>query len=197
MYSRVAVCFYSVVLLVLISGCGSEKTEPSSADHYILPVDTLQVVFEIGEEIGDSTNTFWSIAAAAVDDQNRIFILDDIATCVKVFDLQGNYIQQVSRRGDGPGELARPKGITVMPDGRLVITASSKCGYVIFNDSLKFVEEISLWLNNSPYHVTAISNSKLMVCRYGGDTLNDFEHHTVAIYGWGEETWNTLLWNVK
>ena len=53
--------------------------------------------------------------------------------------------------GDSSGELARPKGLTVMPDGRLVIAESSKCGYVVFDGSLEFVEEIGLWANNSPY----------------------------------------------
>ncbi len=190
----VSLYFNAIVLLTLMTGCEGENTEQSCADQFFLPVDTLQVVFEIGEEIGDSTNTFWSIAAAAIDSQGRIFVLDDIGTCVKVFDFQGNYLQQVSRRGDGPGELARPKGLTVLPDGRLVIAESNKCGYVVFDDSLEFVEEIGLWANNSPYGISAMSNSKMVVCRYDEDPTNDFIRHTVTICNWGEEGWETLLW---
>ena len=194
MYLSATICLYSIAILILMIGCGVENPEQSTADQFFLPVDTLQVVFEVGEELGDSTNTFWSIAVAAIDNEGRIFVLDDIGTCVKVFDLQGNYLQQVSRRGDGPGELARPKGLTVMPDGRLVIAESSKCGYVVFDGSLEFVEEIGLWADNSPYGVTVISNSKLVVCRYDEDQMNDFIRHTVTICNWAVEGWETLLW---
>ena len=165
-------------------------------DQITLPVDTLQVTFEIGVEIGDSTNTFAAIAAAAIDEYGRIIVLDEVEACLKVFDMQGNYIQQVSRRGSGPGELSNPRGLFIMPDGRLGVIAPSKQGYIIFDESFKFVEEISLWQDNSPYHVTPLSNSRLVACRFEENIRNEtiVNRRTVAIYGWGEEEWDTFLW---
>lgn len=186
----------SLFLPVLIFGCGGVDSVQKADDQITLPVDTLQVVLEIGEELGDSTKMFGSIVAAGIDEQGRIFVLDEIEACLKVFDMQGNYIQQVSHRGAGPGELLHPKGMFIMPDGRIGINSSDKGGYIIFDDSLKFVEEISLWIENSPYHVTPVSDSILAVCRYDENTRGETHvlHHTVAIYRWGEEEWEILLW---
>ncbi|MCD4702327.1 MAG: 6-bladed beta-propeller, partial [Candidatus Aegiribacteria sp.] len=192
---RLFIVNYCIILLItLITGCGRDQELPD--DQITLPVDTLQVTLEIGEEIGDSTNIFGSIIAAGIDEQGRIIVLDEIEACLKVFDMQGNYIQQVSRRGAGPGELMYPKGFFIMPDGRIGINSSDKSGYIIFDDSLKFVEEISLWQDNSPYHVTPISNSRLVTCRFEENIWNEtnFLRHTIAIYGWREEEWDTFLW---
>ncbi|MCD4775392.1 MAG: 6-bladed beta-propeller [Candidatus Aegiribacteria sp.] len=191
---RVLLSSGSISLLFLFLGC-AESDSPPTVDYQIThSVDTLQVVFEIGEEIGDSTNTFWSIVGVDIDDQGRIFVVDEIDASVKAYDLQGNYIQQVTRRGNGPGELQHPQGLCIMPDGRLVIIAPSKNGYVVFNDSLEFVEEVSLWLNNSPYHVSPLTNNKLVACRYDGNPETDAEWQTAAIYNWSEPDWETLLW---
>jgi len=163
-------------------------------DEITCSVDTLRLEFAIGEELGDSTNTFCSIVAADIDNQGRIFVLDKIDASVREYDLLGNYIRHVARSGSGPGELLRPRGMTIMNNGNLVINAPSKKGYVIFNDSLEFVEEISIWQNNSPYHISSLTDEKVVVCKYGENPITDSLWHTVGIYDWGEEEWETLLW---
>ena len=137
---------------------------------------------------------FWSISGADIDEQGRIFVVDEIEASVKVYDLQGNYIQQITRRGNGPGELHHPRGLCIMPDGRIVINAPSKDGYVVYNDSLEFLEEVSLWVNNSPYHVSPLTNNKLIACRYIENHETEAICHTAAIYDWGAPEWKTLLW---
>jgi hypothetical protein len=87
-------CF-TISASVLLS-CG-EVERVYLDDQITHNVDTLQVVFEIGKEFGDSTNTFLSIVAADIDNQGRIFVLDEIDASVKAYDLQGNFIQQVTR----------------------------------------------------------------------------------------------------
>ncbi len=187
-------CCCCIALLASVTSCGRVGPRQTIDDLITLPVDTLEALFEIGEEIGESSSIFGSILAAGIDDQGRIFVLDEIETCLKVYDLQGNYIQNVSRRGAGPGELIYPKGMFIMPDGRIGIVSSDKQGYIVFDDSLQFIEEVSLWPVNSPYHVSALSNTRLVVCRYDESTQTDFVRHTVAIYDWGKAEWDTLLW---
>lgn len=190
-----SMCYHSLLLLVVVIGCESSNTDLAD-DSICLPLDTLSVVLEIGEEIGDSTNTFSYLSNADIDTHGRIIAVDELDACVKVFDLQGNYIRQVSRRGSGPGELSHPRGIFIMPDGRLGVIAPSKQGFVIFDDSLNFVEEISLWLENSPSTATSISNSSLVAYMYSERTIANsvILYRTVAIYAWGEAEWETLLW---
>ena len=174
-------------------GCG-EVERLHIDDQITHTVDTLQLVFEIGKEFGDSTNTFWSIVAADIDNQGRIFVLDEIDASVKAYDLQGNFIQQVTRRGSGPGELLWPRGLTVMSDGSLAILAPMKKGYVVFNDSLEFVEEISLWEDNGPYHVSPLTEDKLVLCRYDENPHTDFMRHMVTICDWEDHSIENVLW---
>ncbi|MCK4672215.1 MAG: 6-bladed beta-propeller [Candidatus Aegiribacteria sp.] len=189
------VFFIGCIFLILILGCGEENAVFPD-DQITLPVDTLRVVFEIGQEIGDSSNTFSSLKAALIDKQNRIIVLDEVEACIKVFDIQGTYIRQISRRGSGPGELSHPVGLFLMPDGRLGVNAAGKGGYVVFDDSLNFLEEISLWRGNSPYSVTPASDSRLVACKY--DIImrdnNIVMSRSVGIYSWGESECDTLLW---
>ena len=39
---------------------------------------------------------------------DRIFILDQIFTTVRVYDMDGNHVMNIGRDGDGPGELRGP-----------------------------------------------------------------------------------------
>lgn len=147
-------------------------------------VDTLDLLFEVGEEIGDSSNTFWSIASADIDDQGRVFVLDDVEACVKVFDSTGAYIQNLTRRGSGPGELIRPSYLSIAPDGRIVISDITRRGFIIFNDSFELEDEVLLWENNSPYSFSALTKSKYLVCTYTEAQLPDgyVLKHTADIY---------------
>ena len=57
-------------------------------DQITLPVDTLQIVLEIGEEIGDSTEIFGSIIDADIDKQGRIYVLDQVSCRIMIYDMQ-------------------------------------------------------------------------------------------------------------
>ncbi|MBD3370362.1 6-bladed beta-propeller [Candidatus Fermentibacteria bacterium] len=184
------------VIVAIIAGCGGGAPDSTPDDRITNPVDTLRVVMEIGEELGDSTNTFAAIVAATVDEQGRIIVVDQAEACLKVYDTEGNYIRQVSRRGEGPGELVLPWDVFTMPDGRVVVIAPGKQGFVVFDDSLRYLEEISLWQQNPPFYATPISDSSFVGYKIGQDLRDEaiVMRRTVAIYKWGEEDWKTALW---
>mgnify|MGYP001055343412 FL=1 len=184
------------IAVALLAACGGGDPEPTADDAITLPVDTLAPVLEIGEEIGDSTTTFAAITAATIDSQGRIIVVDQAAACLKVYDTEGSYIRQVSRRGDGPGEFVMPWDLFTMPDGRLVVVAPGKQGFVVFDDSLDYVEEIALWTQNPPFYPMALSDSSFVGYKIGQDMRDQtiVMRRTVAIYSWGEEEWDTVLW---
>ena len=190
MYIRTALL--ACICICYAMSCSRTDRNIKPDDLITLPVDTLNVSFEIGEELGDSTCTFWSIVAADIDSRGRVYVLDRIDASLRVYDLLGNYIQHVTCRGPGPGELVSPRGLAIMPDGRIIITTPRKCGYVIFNKEYELIEEVGLWLNNGPYHVAPVSNNKIVLCRYNCAT--GVERQTAAIHNIGEEEWETLLW---
>ncbi len=180
--------------ITLLPGCGSDHSRNGASIESTDAIDTLCVVAAIGQELGDSTNTFASIADVEIDESGRLFVLDDGNATLKAFDIQGNFIQIVSGRGPGPGELMHPRSITAMPDGRLVVCAPYKNGFVVFDDSLRFLDEIGLWPQNSPYDLSAVSNDLLAISRYDEDPGNFFIRHTIGLYSWESDTWSKLLW---
>jgi hypothetical protein len=57
---------------------------------------------------------------------NRIFILDQIFTTVRVYDWDGNHVMNIGRDGDGPGELRGPTDMGIDPlRGQIVVRAGS------------------------------------------------------------------------
>ena|GEM_PF-4830377 len=147
---------YSLLFFTL--ACGGQSTPvPEEGDQLSLPVDTLKVVLEIGQEFGDSTNTFSSIVGSTIDENRRILVLDELEACIKVFDLDGNYIQQVSRRGSGPGELISPGGLFLGPGHCTGVIDMNIHGLVVFDDSLNYSKDIRRWDQDTPNHVSTLS----------------------------------------
>ncbi|MBN1435337.1 hypothetical protein JW921_11290 [Candidatus Fermentibacterales bacterium] len=149
---------------------------------------------EIGEELGDSTDSFGYIADALIDSNGQILVCDEMEGCLKVFDLNGDFIRLSLHRGSGPGEFRTARSMFSMPDGRVCVLTGDRLGYLAFDDSLDLVEECSPWFQNSPYYATALSDSELVMCRHHGNAATGNMLQTVAVYRWGEPEWKTLLW---
>ena len=186
-----------VISLLVLSGCGGDGQETAVVQEIpTLPVDTLSLMNEIGVELGDSTNTFGSIVSALIYQKDRILVLDQVANCVKIYDSNGNYLQQLSRQGNGPGELVMPWDMFIMPDGRLMILDMGKRGFVVFDDSLRFIEEFGLWTQNPPMQGTAVSDSQFVAYKTDTDMHDNnlVMHRRIALYTCGEEEWDYIFW---
>lgn len=75
----------------------------------------------IGELEGAEAYTFGSIAGLVTDDAGHIYVVDDIADEIRVFDDSGVHLRSFARNGSGPGELKDPSGMVLLPDGRLAV----------------------------------------------------------------------------
>lgn len=187
----------SVLFMLLGAGCGGDGSgETAAGDVPALPVDTLQVSLEIGSELGDSTETFGAIVDVMFDDEGNILVLDQVAAALKVYTSEGEYVRHAARRGSGPGELGMPWDMFVFPGGRLMVMDPMKQGFVVFDDSLKFVEEIQHWIQNPPFFGTAVSQNRFAAYKIDIDTAgnNIVTKRTVAVYTYGEEEWDQVLW---
>lgn len=159
-------------------------------------VDTLSLYLEIGQEFGDSTNTFSSIVGSTIDENRRILVLDELETCIKVFDLDGSFIHQFSRRGSGPGELISPGGLFLGPGRSIGVIDMNTHSLVVFDDSLNYREDIRRWDQDTPYHVSTLSEHRIVVCELRQEEGEGvfIMRRLVSIYGWNSEEPPIVLW---
>jgi hypothetical protein len=84
-------------------------------------VDTLVADLTIGTESGRAEETFGNVTAIEVGPDGTMYVLDGSLNTVRVFSAGGEYLRSISRRGQGPGELTRPRAMALAPDGALWI----------------------------------------------------------------------------
>ena len=190
----------AVGALMLMTGCGGgEEAEMVSAEDLnppTMPVDTLKSVMEIGVELGDSAYVFGAVADAVFDPQGRILVLDQVAADLRLYDREGGFLEYVTTRGSGPGMLALPMSMFFMDDGKLMLMDMMKFGYVVFDDSLDFEEEISNWSQNPPTQGVGVSDSQFVAYKIGSDMQdnNIVMKRSVVLYDYGQEDWSRAFW---
>ena len=75
----------------------------------------------IGELDGPDELLFGKITSLAVDDGRNLYVLDEQAAEVRVFDDAGAHLRTLGGRGEGPGELKAPGAVGVLTDGRVLV----------------------------------------------------------------------------
>jgi hypothetical protein len=89
--------------------------EPSEGRHVV----QLEEVWRAGGEDGE--DIFGMISQVRVAEDGTIYLLDTQLAEVPVFAADGERINTLSRRGEGPGETQFPSNLIFMPDGTLGI----------------------------------------------------------------------------
>ena len=82
---------------------------------------TLVPEVSIGEVDGPEEYLLGAVASIAVDDDHNVYVLDSQTQEILQYDALGDYVRTLTRRGEGPGELARADRMAFLPDGRLVV----------------------------------------------------------------------------
>jgi sugar lactone lactonase YvrE len=82
---------------------------------------TLAADLSVGVFEGAEEEMFGDVAAIAVSPAGDLFVLDRHVPTVRHFAADGRYLASLGREGSGPGEIKRPDGMTMHPDGRLLV----------------------------------------------------------------------------
>jgi hypothetical protein len=122
--------------LVLIVSCGGQKSEWRGTMEeidgvtivknpkepiYGEDVFSIEEELSIGEAEGSEEYMFSRLRSLAVDDEERIYVLDSKEAHVKVFDRQGKYLRTIGRKGQGPGEFQSPLTVYITGQNELVV----------------------------------------------------------------------------
>lgn len=87
----------------------------------------------IGAAEGAGPEVFGRVDALAVDAYGRIYVLDQQAREIRVFDASGAYVRTIGRAGGGPGEFRQPIALTWDTAGRLWVVDPGNGRYVAFD----------------------------------------------------------------
>lgn len=94
------------------SGAGTWSTTPGAVWRV---VEDLR----IGRADGRGPDVFGRIRRVVVDDLDRMWVVDDRANQVRVFDADGGFVRTIGRRGPGPGEFMWIGPAFRGPDGEI------------------------------------------------------------------------------
>ncbi len=114
-----------ILIFIMFLGCQKQKTgwqgsveEENGIRIVKNPAEPLygELVLELEEDLSigsveDEKYMFYRIGDIAVDSQNNIYVLDGGNYRIQKFDKDGNYLQTIGRKGEGPGEFMRPFNI--------------------------------------------------------------------------------------
>lgn len=82
---------------------------------------TVEQDLLVGTAQGEPEYQFGQIAGIDVDSRGRIYVMDQQASEVRVFDPDGEYITSMGQRGAGPGELSQAAGPVFVTPGDTVV----------------------------------------------------------------------------
>ena len=89
-------------------------------------VFSLEEELSIGEAEEGKEYIFSTIRNIAVDDEERIFILDSKEKKIIVFDKNGVFIKTFGRIGQGPGEFQIPSSVSYSSKGEIMVLDVAK-----------------------------------------------------------------------
>jgi len=100
----------------------------------------VEEVYTVGVMDGAAWEMFGSVMGVAFNEDGSLFILDNDAGHVVVVGPSGQFVRTISNKGEGPGELNQPLGLTVLDDGRTAVNDTGR-GIKVFNRDGESLQE--------------------------------------------------------
>ena len=121
---------------------------PSQQNSLLSPVDEwrFEDVFSIGAD--PNSISFTAISSIAFGNSNQVLILDGPSAELIVLDENGEHLQTIGRRGQGPGEFVGPSLVTATPDGSILVYDAGTMRFSVFDANGNFK---SSWLSTLPF----------------------------------------------
>ena len=110
--------------LLLFASCGETQTQIAADENDQGRTETRLMIKadSIGVELGDPAQVFGAVEGVVTGPDGNIAVLDRAACCIRIFTPEGEFLRQISREGNGPGELISTAFLTITEDGTLILT---------------------------------------------------------------------------
>jgi len=145
--------FFLAALITLVSFSGQEaewkgKIRIEDGVQVIQnPGDPLygEIEFELEEDLSigkedDEKYMFYGLVYITVDSEENIFVLDGGNYRIQKFDKDGNYLQTIGGRGQGPGEFEQTMWIHIDLKNNIYVFDSLRRNLHVFDKNGKFIE---------------------------------------------------------
>jgi len=159
------IAVFTLAALILAAACGgggetSEAADsPMQGDTAAENIRTLTITDSIGVDLGDSNYVFGSVENVCFGPDANLYVFDRVKGSAMVYDQQGRFVRRISRRGQGPGEMSYPLAMTVLDDGRVMITSIG--GIHSFSPTGEYQGVFAEYYNNPPMNLLAVGDSSL------------------------------------
>ena len=127
-------------------------------------VCSLEEELSFGEAEESEEYMFSQIRGIAVDDEEKIYVLDVREAHIKVFDKNGDYIMTIGREGQGPGEMAVPLDIQITSKDEIVVNCPMSSRLVFYNLLGEFLREVRL--TKIPRSLLTMDSNDDFICSY-------------------------------
>jgi hypothetical protein len=117
----------------------------------------LEEDLSIGRE-DDDNYVFYGGISIDVDDQGNIYVLEGGNCRLQKFDLTGQYLQTIGKKGQGPGEFESPWGLLLDKENNIYISERRKRKIHMFNSKGEFVKSILLSNTTTSFSIAPDEN---------------------------------------
>lgn len=125
----------SMACLFLISmACSNGQQDEGLAMEF----DTLGIADSIGVMYGDSNYVFGTISDVDRGQDGSIYVLDRRRNCILAYSPGGEFIGQIGRYGEGPGEFNDPSVLAITGDGSMLVVNGGL--WSRFTEELEFLD---------------------------------------------------------
>lgn len=168
----------SFLFLALACGVPEPEDFPVTINYSPPEADTyLYISDSIGIDMGDSNYVFASISAVTLTTDGNLAILDFLQTKISLFNLDGEFISYIGRKGSAPGEYLLPAAIAPRPDGGLMVSEGIRYKLIAYDSNNKFLSEQSFLNSRPPLAMIPIDGGEIIALK----TISVFDENDEAI----------------
>ncbi|KAI6658389.1 RING finger protein nhl-1-like [Oopsacas minuta] len=110
-------------------------------------------------------------------DKERVFVSQDGADCLLLFDLKGNFIKQIGTRGSGEGQFNTPRGIVINVDnGDIYVCDCSNNRIQIFSQDYSYKYQFGIGIVKSPVDIQ-LTKDTIFVLSHQNPFLYSFNYN--------------------
>ena len=108
----------TLVSLLLLISCGGSEPDQDETLQVVEEVRTVSLILvdSLGIEMGDSLYVMGALEGLFYGPDGNIAVLDCSRSCVRVYSPSGEYLRQISKKGNSPGELQDAAFLSISED---------------------------------------------------------------------------------